>query len=154
MSYRILTGYMGTAQAELAVLGSLCGFSCGRSSALLEWSADGLQLLDSLHRQLAGAGARSAPLLQRLFQGAFQPFGEAFEAWLFRAEGTPCASGSFATELPSDLRDLLPEERQDEVHVRQMHEMHCRKLPCRPLPHSLDGRPHNCHGSENIGFCI
>ena len=106
-------------------MGSLCGFSCGESDDLLEWSADGLKLLDSLYRQLAAAEARAAPLLQRLFQGAFQPFGEALEAWLFHAEGMPHASSSFATELPSDLRDLLPGECQHEVHLSCTHELHC-----------------------------
>ena len=112
---------MWAAQAELAVLGGLCGFSRGGSDAAPEWRADGLRLLDSLYGQLAAAEARSAPLLQRLFQGAFQPFGEAMEAWAFRAEGMPYASSSFATELPSDLRDLLPEDCQEEVHVIHMH---------------------------------
>ena len=126
MSCRILSGCVCAAQAELAVLGSLCGFSSGGSNAAPEWRADGLRLLDSLYAQLAAAEARSAPLLQRLFQGAFQPFGEALEAWAFRAEGMPYASSSFATELPSDLRDLLPEDCQDEV----LHPHACLKLTC------------------------
>lgn len=147
MSCRILRGCMWAAQAELAVLGSLCGFSCGGSGAALDWRADGLRLLDSLYRQLAAAEACSAPLLQRLFQGAYQPFGEALEAWAFRAEGMPYTSSSFATELPSDLRDLLPEDCQDEVHVVYIHDMRCFTLTCLHLTHMLHGRllPSNLH---------
>ena len=147
VSCRVLRSCVWAAQAELAVLGRLCGFGCGGGGAALEWSADGLRLLDSLYRQLAAAEARSAPLLQRLFQGAYQPFGEALEAWLFRAEGMPHASGSFAAELPSDLRDLLPEDCQDEVHVIHMHDLHCHKLTCPHLPHILHGRQHHCCGN-------
>ena len=120
-SCRTLRGCVWAAQAELAVLGSLCGFNGTKSDAAPKWRADGLRLLDSLYVQLAAAEARSAPLLQRLFQGAYQPFGEALEAWAFRAEGMPFASSSFATELPSDLRDLLPGECQEEVHVIHIH---------------------------------
>ena len=97
------------------MLGSLCGFTRQDSKALPEWAADGLQLLESLHGQLTAAEARSAPMLQRLFQGAYQPFGEALADWLFHGEGMPRPRSPFAAELPSDLRDLLPEARQHEV---------------------------------------
>ncbi len=104
-------------QAELAVLGSLCGFSQD-SEVLPEWTADGLELLENLHRQLTTAELRSAPLLQRLFQGAYQPFGEALAEWLFHGEARPHPNSPFAAELPSDLRDLLPERCQPEVGFR------------------------------------
>ena len=99
------------------MLGSLCGFSQG-SEALPNWTTNGLQLLENLHRQLVTAEVRSAPLLQRLFQGAYQPFGEALAEWLFHGEAMPHTNSPFAAELPSDLRDLLPEQSQPEVGYR------------------------------------
>jgi len=102
-------------QAELAVLGSLCGFTCQEGEALPDWTTDGLQLLDSLYRQLITLDVRSAPLLQRLFQGAYEPFGEALADWLFHGEDMPHPSNPFAIELPTDLCDLLPEHCQQKV---------------------------------------
>ncbi len=103
-------------QAELAVLGSLCGFARQDSKSRPDWTtADGLQLLESLYRQLITEDVRSAPLLQRLFQGTYQPFGEALADWLFHGEAMPRPNSPFAAELPSDLRDLLPEQCQQEV---------------------------------------
>ena len=99
------------------MLGRLCGFS-QNSEALPEWTIDGLQLLENLHGQLVSAEVRSAPLLQRLFQGAHQPFGEALAEWLFHGEAMPHPDSPFAAELPSDLRDLLPEQSQPEVSLR------------------------------------
>lgn len=98
------------------MLGNLCGFSRQDGEAQPEWGADGLRLLGSLAGQLGSWDARSAPLLQRLFLGAWQPFGEALEAWLFTAEEVLLKAGSpFAAELPSDLSDLLPERCRHEV---------------------------------------
>lgn len=97
------------------MLGSLCGFTAQDSEALPEWTADGLQLLEDLHRQLIAAEARSAPLLQRLFQGAYQPFGEALADWLFHGGAMLHPTSPFAAELPSNLQDLLPERCQTEV---------------------------------------
>ena len=104
------------AQTELALLGSLCGVARQDSEARAGWTtADGLQLLERLYRQLITEDVRSAPLLQRLFLGAYQPFGQALADWLFHAEAMPHPNSPFAAELPSDLRDLLPEQCQQEV---------------------------------------
>lgn len=98
------------------MLGGLCGFSrADGGQPLPGWTGDGLHLLDALYGQLATCEARALPLLQRLFHGAWQPFGEALEAWLFAGEGSLPRGSPFATELPSNLLDLLPEARREQA---------------------------------------
>ena len=93
----------------------------------------GCCLLDALYSQLAKCEARALPLLQRLFQGAWQPFGEALEAWLFAAEGSVPAGSPFVAELPSNLLDLLPEGRREQASsLSRSHWLH----------HSTQRSPH------------
>ncbi len=98
------------------MLGGLCGFSpADGGQPLPDWTEDGLRLLDALYEQLANCEERALPLLQRLFQGTWQPFGEALEAWLFAGEGFLPMGSPFAAALPSDMLDLLPDSRRKQA---------------------------------------
>jgi hypothetical protein len=122
----VVRGTLKLLQAELEVLGGLCGFSrADGTQPLPGWTGDGLLLLDALYSQLATCEARALPLLQRLFQGAWQPFGEALEAWLFAGEGCLPVGSPFVAELPSDLLDLLPEGRRKQASsLSRSHQLH------------------------------